>query len=137
MDTGRTGKPKQALVRLYYYDGNTSSICSGAVSRTLRVEGQKKKTALVCVVSPAHCRHKHAVKHHEQLSPGWFVTNEKGNALFANQFLSEAADDSCTGETALPLETMISFVASAAAGNFDGEEVEEVAEFFRAAVQRP
>ena len=127
LETGRTGKTKQALVRLFYYDGNTASICGGAVSRTLRVEGQRKKTALVCLVSPMHCRHKHAVKHHEQLAPGWFVTNEKGNALFANHFLSEAAADSCSGfadfrETALPLETMISFVASAAAGNFDSEE---------------
>ena len=137
------GSPSKPLsVCSTTYDGSTSSICGGAVSRTLRVEGQKKKTALVCLVSPAHCRHKHAVKHHEQLAPGWFVTNEKGNALFTNHFLSEAAADSCSGfadfrETALPLETMISFVASAAAGNFDGEEAEVVAEFVRAAVRRP
>ena len=70
------------------------------------------------------------------------MTNEKGNALFANHFLSQAATDSCTGfadfrETALPLETMISFVASAAAGTFYGEESEEVVEFVRAEVQRP
>ena len=117
-------------------------MCRGAVSRTLQVEGQKKKTALVCLLLPAICRHKHSVKHHRHLAAGWFVTNEKGNAFFANHFLSQAAADSCPGfadfrEAAFPLETMISFVASAAAGNFESGEGEEVAEFVRAEAQRP
>ena len=121
--------------------GKANLICGGFVSRTLPVEEQKKKRAHVCVVSPANCRHKHAIKHHGQLAPGWFVTDDKGDALFVNNFISQAAA-SCMGfadfcETALPLETMISFVASAVAGTFDGEESEEVAKCVCAGVERP
>ena len=62
--------------------------------------------------------------------------------MLPNHFLSQAAADACSGfenflETELPLETMISFVSSAAAGTFDAEETDDVTMFVRAAVWRP
>ena len=50
--------------------------------------------------------------------------NERGDAVFPNHFLSHAAADSCSvfaefHSAALPLQTIVSFVTSAASATFN------------------
>ena len=130
----RPGETRRDLVRLFEYTGDVEEICGG------RVKCRGRAASLVCCEAPRDCELKHNPKCHDQLRPGWYVTNVRGNAIFPEHFVSAATAEASLsfGEVRgeeLPLPAMVRLLQSIREGA--DSKPADVRKFVRVAASAP